>query len=154
MWNLTVEALANPALSSSKNAARKLILLMQKENTESVAMLKLADKKIVADVAVSVGGTYEKRGHSSRTVAVFILSIDTGEVLVYVIKCLLCHESSIHRKWDNDSKNENIKAGGTSTKPPVTLIIVDLQKEWKHKVPLKCFDVLLTKMFTIHNLCR
>ena len=125
---------------------------MQKENTGSVAMLKLPDKKIVADVAVSVGGTYEKRGHSSRTGAVFILSIDTVEVLVYVIKCLVCHESSVHRKWDN--KSENIKAGGNTTRPLVTLIIVDLQKEWKHKVPLKCFDVLLTKMFTIHNLCR
>ena len=33
----TAEASANRALSSSKNAARKLILLMQKENPESVA---------------------------------------------------------------------------------------------------------------------
>ena len=45
----TAEASANRALSSSKNAARKLILLMQKENPESVTMLELPDKKIVAD---------------------------------------------------------------------------------------------------------
>ena len=30
---------------------------MRKENTESVTMLELADKSIVADVAVSVDGT-------------------------------------------------------------------------------------------------
>ena len=45
----TAEASANRALFSSKNAARKLILLMQKENPESVTMLELPDKKIVAD---------------------------------------------------------------------------------------------------------
>ena len=36
-------------------------------------------------------------------------------------------------------KVKNIKIGGTSTSPPVTLIIVDLQIAWEHKVPLKCF---------------
>ena len=81
----TAEASANRALFSSKNAARKLILLMQKENPESVTMLELLDKKIVADVAVSVDGTWQKRGHSSRIGVVFILLIDTGEVLDYDI---------------------------------------------------------------------
>ena len=82
----TAEASANRALFSSKNAARKLILLMQKENPESVTMLlELPDKKIVADVAVSVDGTWQKRGHSSRIGVVFILLIDTGEVLDYDI---------------------------------------------------------------------
>ena len=51
-------------------------------------MLELPDKKFVGDVAVSVDGT-------------FILSIDAGEVLDYVIKCLVCHECSTHSKWDN-----------------------------------------------------
>ena len=68
----TAEASANRALSSSKNAARKLILLMQKENPESVTMLELPDKKIVADVAVSVDVTWQKRGKSSRIVVGFI----------------------------------------------------------------------------------
>ena len=98
------EASANRALSSSKNAARKLILLMQKENPESVTMLELLDKKIVADVAVSVDGTWQKRGHSSRIGVVFILSIDTGEVLDYVIKSLVCHECSAHSRWDKKSE--------------------------------------------------
>ena len=100
----TAEASANRALSSSKNAARKLILLMQKENPESVTMLELLDKKIVADVAVSVDGTWQKRGHSSRIGVVFILSIDTGEVLDYVIKSLVCHECSAHSRWDKKSE--------------------------------------------------
>ena len=54
---------------------------MEKENPESVTMLELPDKKIAADVAVSVDGTWQKRGHNSRIVVVFILSIGTGEVL-------------------------------------------------------------------------
>ena len=57
---------------------------MQKQNPESVGMLELPDKKIVADVAVSVDGTYQ--------------------VLVYVIKCLVCHECSVHSKWDHKSE--------------------------------------------------
>ena len=71
---------------------------MQKENTESVTMLELADKSIVADVAVSVDGTWQKHGYGSRLGVVFILSIDTGEVVDYVIKCLACHECSAHSK--------------------------------------------------------
>ena len=47
---------------------------------------------------------------------------------------------------DGTRKVKNIKTGVTSTRPPVTLIIVDLQIAWKHKVLLKCFYVLLTKM--------
>ena len=67
-------------------------------------MLELPDKKIVADVAVSVDGTWQTRGHSSRTGIVFILSIDTGEVLDYVIKCLVCHDCSAHSKWNKKSE--------------------------------------------------
>ena len=62
----TVEASANRALSSSKNGTQKLILLIQKENSESVTMLELPDKKIIADVAVNVDGKWQKPGHSSR----------------------------------------------------------------------------------------
>ena len=54
-----------------KNAARNLILLMQIENPES-ASLELPDKKIFADVAVSVDVTRQKRGQSSRIVVGFI----------------------------------------------------------------------------------
>ena len=36
---------------------------------------------------------------------VFILSTDTGEMLDYVIKCLVCHECSTHSKWDKKVKN-------------------------------------------------
>ena len=78
---------------------------MQKENPESVTMLlELPDKKIVADVAVSVDGTWQKRGHSSRIGVVFILLVDTGEVQDYVIKSLVCHECSAHSRWDKESE--------------------------------------------------
>ena len=66
------EASGNRISTSSKNVARKLILLMQIGNPESVTMLELPDKKIVADVAVSVDVTWQKRGKSSRIVVGFI----------------------------------------------------------------------------------
>ena len=68
-------------------------------------MLESPNKKIVADVAVSVDGTWQKLGHSSRIEVVLILSFNTDEVLDYVIKCLVCHECSAHSKWDNKSEN-------------------------------------------------
>ena len=43
-------------------------------------------------------------------------------------------------------KVKNIKIGGTSTRPPVTVIIADLQIPCKHKVSLNFFYVLLAKM--------
>ena len=49
-------------------------------------------------------GTWQKRGHSSRIVVVFILLVDTGEVLDYVIKSLVCHECSAHSRWDKKSE--------------------------------------------------
>ena len=78
-------------------------------------MLELPDKKIVADVAVSVGRAWQKCGHSSRIGIVFILLIDAG-----VIKCLVCHECSAN--WTRTVKN--VKIGGTSTTLPVTLFIM------------------------------
>ena len=80
--------------------------------------------------------------HQGKEV-VFILSTDTGEMLDYVIKCLVCHECSAHSKWDK--KSEKYKTGGTNTKPSVTLIIADLQIAWKHKVHFKMFLCYINK---------
>ena len=42
-------------------------------------MLELANKKIVAYIVVSVDGTWQRLGHSSRIRVVFILSVNTIE---------------------------------------------------------------------------
>ena len=51
------------------------------------------DKNIVVDVPVSVDGSWQKRyGFNSLLGMIFLLSIDTGSVLDYEIKSLICHE--------------------------------------------------------------
>ena len=43
----------------------------------------------VAKAAVSVNGTWQKRGHSSKIGVVFAVSVRTGEILNYEVKSLL-----------------------------------------------------------------
>ena len=57
----------------------------------------------VASVAVTVDGTWQKRGHSSKIEVIFVISVDTGEILDYVVKSLFCHECKAHNDDDKDS---------------------------------------------------
>ena len=66
----------------------------------------------VAEVAVTVDGTWQKRGHSSKIGVVFIISVLTGEILDYEVKSLICHECRAHDHMDKDS--EEFKAWKTS----------------------------------------
>ena len=56
----------------------------------------------VARVAVTLDGTWQKRGHSSKHGVVFLIAVDSREVLDYCVKTIYCHESTIHQ---NDDKN-------------------------------------------------
>ena len=47
---------------------------------------------IIANVAVTVDGTWQKRGHTSKIGIVFLLSVETSEVLDYEVRSLICHE--------------------------------------------------------------
>lgn len=38
----------------------------------------------VAEVAVTVDGTWQRRGHSSKIGVILVISVDTGEVLDYL----------------------------------------------------------------------
>lgn len=42
----------------------------------------------VAEVAVTVDGTWQKHGHSSKIGVIFVISVDTGEILDYCVKSL------------------------------------------------------------------
>ena len=57
----------------------------------------------IASVAVTVDGTWQKRGHTSKIVVVFIISVETGEVLDYEVRCLYCHECVAHSNKDKMS---------------------------------------------------
>ena len=71
--------------------------------TETPEKVKVTADGNIADVAVTVDGTWQKRGHSSKIGVVFVISVRTGEILDYVVKSLACQECSAHGSWDKDS---------------------------------------------------
>ena len=58
----------------------------------------------VAKVAVTVDGTWQKRGHSSKIGVVFVISVATGEILDYEVKSLVCYECRAREHMDRDSE--------------------------------------------------
>ena len=58
----------------------------------------------IASVSVTVDGTWQKRGHSSKLGVVFVISVETGEILDYEVKSLFCHECKEHNSWDVESE--------------------------------------------------
>ena len=58
--------------------------------------------KLIGDVAVTVDGTWQKRGHSYKIGVVFVIAVDTGEVLDYEIKSLVCYQCTAHKKSENN----------------------------------------------------
>ena len=45
---------------------------------------------LIGNTAVTVDGTWQRRGHASKHGIVFVISVITGEVLDYQIKTLHC----------------------------------------------------------------
>ena len=75
------------------DAAQRLILHTMAGNPGNI---EVTDKdKLITKVGVTVDGTWQKR-HSSKMGVVFVISIDTGEVLDYDVHSLFCHECTSH----------------------------------------------------------
>ena len=69
----------------------------------------------MAKVAVTVDGTWQKRGHSSKIGVVFVISVATGEILDYEVKSLICHECQARENMDKDTEEFKAwKAGHTN----------------------------------------
>ena len=86
------------------DAAQRLILHTMAGNPGNI---EVTDKdKLITKVGVTVDGTWQKR-HSSKMGVVFVISIDTGEVLDYDVRSLFCHEctSNYARKSKDDFDN-------------------------------------------------
>ena len=54
---------------------------------------------------MTVDGTWQRRGHNSKNGVVFVISMETGEVLDYSVKSAMCHECSKHENDDKNSAN-------------------------------------------------
>ena len=61
----------------------------------------------IANTAVTVDGTWQRRGHCSKHGIVFIISVITGEVLDYELKTLHCKQCSVNNsKLSKESFDE------------------------------------------------
>ena len=76
----------NNIMKESANRLRDIIAKEEPENIET-------DEKgnMIAKVSVAVDGTWQKHEHSSKIGIVFVISLRTGEVLDYIVKCLVGH---------------------------------------------------------------
>ena len=70
--------------------------------TESPELIDEDPQKAIP-VAVSIDGTWQKRGFSSKYGVVFVISVDTGEVPDYELLSMFCHECKTHQNDDKHS---------------------------------------------------
>ncbi len=67
--------------------------------------IEVDGEDIIANVAITDDGTWQKRGHSSKIGVVFVISVEMGEILHYEVKSLFCHECKAHTSCDHESVN-------------------------------------------------
>ena len=77
--------------------------LRDKVSIEHPNDIEMDDEELIANVAVTVDGTWQKRGHSFKMGVVFVISVLTGEVLNYEVKSLFRHECKAHGSHYQDS---------------------------------------------------
>ena len=79
-------------------AANRLMHITEGENKDMIEITDDGHK--VAKVAVTVDGTWQKRGYSSKSGIVFVVSVRTGEVLDFEVLSLVCHQCRAHENLD------------------------------------------------------
>ena len=86
--DVILEALESEVKEVLKGAGQRLQKLIMEENG-------ISDSTAIIDAAVSFDGTWAKRGFTSLTGVVFVISIDTGEVLDYHVMSKSCRKCSL-----------------------------------------------------------
>ena len=63
------------------------------------------DYNVIYDCSVSVDGTWQKRCEFSSLLGViYLISMETGEVLDYVVKSKICFECKARSNWEKTSE--------------------------------------------------
>jgi len=88
--DVILEALEDEAKEELVSAGQRLRPLVMEENGKP-------DSTAIIDVAVSFDGTWAKRGFTSLRDVVFVISVDTGEVLGYHVMSKSCHRCSLKK---------------------------------------------------------
>ena len=83
-------------------SGKRLFVIILTEEPDNIEMAN--NGQMLANVPVTVDGTWQRRGHCSKIGIVFIISVHTGEVLDYIIKSLVCHSCINHNHDDKQSK--------------------------------------------------
>ena len=78
--------------------------LHQKVSIERPDDIEEDGEDTIAHVSVTVDGTWQERGHSSKIGVVLVISVDTGEILHYEVKSLFCHSCQVHGCQNQDSQ--------------------------------------------------
>ena len=89
--DVIVQKTEEEAEQELKGAGVHLLNLLKAENPE------ITDESF-EDIPVSFDGTWEKRGHTSLFGVLFVLSVDTGEVLDYYVLSKYCKACS---QWES-----------------------------------------------------
>jgi len=116
-----LDALELEAQEEMKAAGQRLREHILKENGEQ-------NSDSVVDTAVSFDGTWAKRGFSSLTGVVFVLSVNTGEVLDYHVLSKSCQRVAVLRMM-------NLTSGKWSTlhQVNVTLTFMVVHLPWRQR---------------------
>ena len=107
------KALIENAESLMRDAAVRLVNITEKDDPGNIEINEDGGK--IAKVAVTVDGTWQRRGHSSKIGVVFVISVRTGEVLDYEVLSLVCcgyqshqndnPESAKYKTWKESHQN-------------------------------------------------
>ena len=96
----------------------------------------------IVDVAVSFDGTWVKRGFTSLTGVVFVISVDAGKVLDYRCLSKACQKCSLKKsKRQNDDQFQEWQAEHHLVR--VIKILMEAHKPWNVKELLHCGNGLL-----------
>ena len=90
-----------------ENADRKMVEAANQVRQQTLKKNPGIDKCDVdgaVPVAVSVDGTWQKRGFTSKFGVTLIVSVDTGEILDFEVLSLHCHECSKHQLDDKSTQ--------------------------------------------------
>lgn len=104
-YNNSMKAIEKSSLKIAERlmneAAGRLKAIMEIENGNEIELVEGHVK--IARVAVTVDGTWQKRGYSSRHGVVFVMSVRTGEVLDFEVLSKVCFECRSYEKIDKNT---------------------------------------------------
>ena len=84
-----------------KDAADHIFSILKVEEPERIKVTE--DGQEIGEIPVTVDGTWQKRGHTSKIGVVFVLSVRSGEVLDYEVLSHFCQACLSHNSMNKDS---------------------------------------------------